>query len=98
MLYQKLRVQKQSLFDTILQLTRLVEQNGISVNEIAFDSGYEVTLYLEDVTVLLGKKTSYDEAVNALAGILDSIKGRTGTLDMRNYSAENSDVILKEQQ
>ena len=97
-LYQKLRVQKQSLFDTILQLTRLVEQNDISVNEIAFDSGYEVTLYLEDVTVLLGKKTSYDEAVNALAGILDSIKGRTGTLDMRNYSAENSDVILKEQQ
>lgn len=97
-LYQKLNVQKQSLFNTILQITRLVEQNGISVQEIAFDSGYEVTLYLDNVTVLLGKQTSYDEALNALAGILESVQGRTGTLDMRNYTRENGEVILKERQ
>lgn len=95
-LYQKLKVQKQSLFDTILQLTRLVEQNGISIQEISFDSGYEVTLYLEHLTVLLGKRTSYDEVLNALSGILESIPGRKGTLDMRNYSHENGEVILKE--
>ncbi len=95
-LYQKLKVQKQSLFDTILELTRLVEQQEIVVQEIVFDSGYEVTLYLEDITVLLGKKTSYDEAINALAGILPSISGRTGSLDMRTYTRENGEVILKE--
>lgn len=96
-LYQKLQTQKESLFDTILQLTKLVEQQGITVQEIAFDSGYEVTLYIGENIVLLGKKTNYDEAVNALRGILASLEGRTGTLDMRNYSKEQEDVILKVQ-
>jgi len=96
-LYKKLKVQKESLFDTILELTRLIEQHEISVQEISFDSGYEVTLKLEDITVLLGKRTSYDEEINALAGILTSIQGRKGILDMQNYSKENGEVILKEQ-
>lgn len=96
-LYKKLTVQKQSLFDTILELTRLTEQKGIVTNEISFDSNYEVTLYLEEITVLLGKRTSYDEQINALSGILESLQGRTGVIDMQNYSKENGEVILKEQ-
>ena len=92
----ELYTKKQSLFDTILQLTRLVEKNKISVQEIAFDANYEVTLYAGDNIVLLGKKKSYDEALNALAGIIASLQGKSGTLDMRNYSRENGDVILKQ--
>lgn len=96
-LYQKLRVQKQSLFDTILNLTRLIEKNGLSVQKIAFDSDYAVTLYADELVVLLGKKTSYDEAVNALTGIMASLQGRKGTLDMKNYSSENTDVIFRQE-
>jgi len=97
LLFRKLKVQKQSLFDTILQLTRLLELNEIPVEEIEFDSNYEVILHRKDVTVLLGKRTSYDEVLNALKGILISISGKEGTLDMRNYSRENGEVILKQQ-
>ena len=95
-LYKQLKVQKQSLFNTILELARLIELNQIEAEEICFDSNYEVTLQLKDISVLLGKKKNYDEQMNALAGILQSVQGRTGTLDMRNYSRENSDVIFKE--
>lgn len=96
-LYRKLKVQKDSLFDCILELTRLIEHHGICVHRISFDSGYKVTLELEDITVQLGKRTSYDEVMNALSGILVSIQGRKGILDMQNYSAENGEVIFKEQ-
>lgn len=95
-LYQKLNIQKQSLFHTILELTRLIEKNQLPVQEIEFNSVYEVTLYLENTTVMLGKQTSYDEQMNALPNILMSVKGRNGTLDMRNYTKENQEVILKE--
>ena len=95
-LYRKLNVQKQSLFDTILELTRLVEQKRIVAEEIYFDSNYEVTLTLNNVTVQLGKRTSYDEQINALGGILQSLQGRTGIIDMRNYTKENGEVILRE--
>lgn len=94
-LYQKLKIQKQSLFDTILELTRLIEKNELAVNEISFNSVYEVTLSLDDITVYLGKRTSYDEVLHALKEILVSIQGRSGTLDMRNYTKENGEVILK---
>ena len=102
-LYQKLQVQKQSLFEIILNLTKLIEYNEIPVQEIAFDANYEVTLTVGDFSVLLGKKENYDEALNALSGILnvltsdasEDITGRKGTLDMRNYSSENQEVILK---
>jgi len=95
-LYKPLKVQKQSLFDTILELARLIELNEIEADKIDFDANYEVTLQLEDISVLLGKKTNYDEQMNALSGILQSLQGRTGTLDMRNYSGENGEVIFKE--
>lgn len=96
-LYKELRVQKQSLFDIILQISRLIEQNKLPVKEIAFDSDYSVTLHLENLSVLLGKQISYDEALNALDEILLSVNGRTGILDMRNFTPENGEVILKDQ-
>ena len=92
----QLNIQKQSLFNTILELTRLIDDKNIKVNEISFASNYEVTLYTDNVTVLLGKRTSYDEQINALDGILDSLQGRSGTVDMQNYTKENKDVFLKE--
>ena len=95
-LYQKLKVQKSSLFDTILDVTRLVEQKEIPVHEISFDSNYEITLHVEEFQVLLGKKTTYDEAIHALRGILEKLSGRSGTIDMRRYSTEVPDVIFKE--
>ena len=95
-LFQQLNIQKQSLFNTILELTRLIDDKNIKVNEISFASNYEVTLYTDNVTVLLGKRTSYDEQINALDGILDSLQGRSATVDMQNYTMENKDVFLKE--
>ena len=95
-LYQKLEIQKQSLFDTILELTRLIEENGLSVQKIMFSSDYQVTLLSGSIEIQLGKRTSYDEPLQALKGILAVAGERSGTLDMRNYSKENPDVILKQ--
>ena len=94
-LYKKLNIQKESLFEQILSLARLIEKNEIAVEKIAFDSNYEVTLSVGEITILLGKKENYDESLNALRGILEVMNAASGTLDMRNYSSENPDVIFK---
>ena len=94
-LYQKLKIQKQSLFKTILELTRLIEDNKLSVQVIRFESNYEVILETGDITVLLGKRETYDEPLEALYGILEKSIGKSGTLDMKNYTKENQEVILK---
>ena len=95
-LYEKLKIQKQSLFHTILELTRLIEENGLTVEKIVFSTGYHVTLHSGNLEIQLGKRDSYDEPLGALKGILAVAGDRSGTLDMRNYSKENPDVILKQ--
>ena len=94
-LYQKLNVQKQSLFDVILNLTRLIEQNELPIRKISFAADYQVTLFTEELEIQLGKRTSYDEQLNVIKNILPVAKGKSGILDMRNYSKENPDIILK---
>lgn len=94
-LYEKLQVQRQSLFTKILDLTKLLLQNGIEAERVQFDSDYEVTLLCGDIKVLLGRRDTYDIQLAALRGILDAAVGQAGTLDMRSYSRENQDVILK---
>lgn len=93
-LNKPLQVQKKSLFSTILQLTRLLQEYSIDADRVSFDSNYLVTLYCGEIKVLLGKRDMYDEQISALQGILNVAGGRTGTLDMQNYSRENPEVIL----
>lgn len=94
-LYKKLQIQKQSLFGTILALTRLIEENNLTIDKIKFSSDYQVTLTSGLLEIELGKRNSYDEQLNALEGILEAAKGKKGTLDMRRYSKENKEFILK---
>lgn len=94
-LYEPLTVQKQSLFRTILNLTRLVQEYEIKVDQISFDSNYYVTLSCGSMKVLLGRREAYDEQIAALQGILAAAGDRMGTVDMQNYSKEHPDVILK---
>lgn len=94
-LYETFTIQKQSLFSQILNITRLLLLYEIPAEKVFFDANYEVSLTCGTMEVLLGKRTVYDEQLSALSGILNVAQGKYGTLDMRNYSKENQDVILK---
>lgn len=95
MIFSRLNIQKQSLFDVILDITKLLKKYDISVDEINFNSFNEVTLYGDDLVILLGKKKEYDTVLSALKGVYKKASEIGGTLDMRNYSEENTDIVLK---
>jgi cell division protein FtsQ len=95
MLSEKLEVQKDELFDVIINLTQLVNKYELDVDTITFSSDYEVTLDCGDVKVLLGKKSTYDEALSELNNILEEAKGMKITLDMRNYVKGTQNIIGK---
>jgi cell division protein FtsQ len=98
-LNEKLEVQKDELFDTILNLTQLVDKYGLDVKTIRFNSDYEVTVESGDIIALLGKRTAYDEVLSELKNILQGSEGELnhildeseGTkleLDMRKYNED----------
>ncbi len=83
-LSEKLEVQKDELFDVIINLTQLIRKYELEVDRITFNSDFEVTFDCEDIRILLGKKSTYDEAISKLKSILVEVEGRELVIDLRN--------------
>jgi cell division protein FtsQ len=82
-LNEKLEVQKEELFDIILNLTQQIEKWELDVDTISFNEKYEVTVDLGDIKALLGKRSTYDEILAKLKNITLESKGKKLTIDMR---------------
>ena len=95
-LSEKLEVQKDELYDVIINLTQLIDKYELDVNTVSFSSNYEVTFECGNVTILLGKKNTYDEALSELHNILAKADNRKITLDMRNYVKGTEKIIGKQ--
>ena len=97
-LHKNLKVQKDSLYNVILNLTRLVELYEIEVSRIVFLYDNSVVLECGETEVRLGRKESYDLPLSALNGIMDKLDDKSMVLHMENYNESNKDVIAKKKQ
>ncbi|TAH64880.1 MAG: hypothetical protein EWM47_11795 [Anaerolineaceae bacterium] len=82
-LNEKLEVQKEELFDVILNLTQQIEKRELEVSTISFNKQYEVTLDLGDIKAMIGKRSTYDEILAKLKNIIIEAEGKKLTIDMR---------------
>lgn len=82
-LNEKLEVQKEELYEVILNLTQQIEKRELEVDTITFNNKYEVTMDLGDVKAMLGKRSTYDEILAKLKNIIVEAKGQKLTIDMR---------------
>lgn len=87
-LYEQLPVDKPELFDEILNITQQLDKYSLAADRIYFDRTYQVTLYFGDAKVDLGENKDIDEKIQKLQHILPSLLGKSGTLDMREYSED----------
>ncbi len=83
-LNEKLEVQREELFDVILNLTQQIEKRELEVDTISFNNKYEVTVDLGDIKAMLGKRSTYDEILAKLKNITLEAKGQKLTVDMRS--------------
>lgn len=92
---QAFDVEDDSLFETIMNLSRLIDHYDVKVDQIRFN-GKEVTLYSGKVQVFLGKKDFYDDDLAALASVLKKTnkKDLNGTINMEHYEPGDK-IILK---
>jgi hypothetical protein len=94
-LYQKLKVQKDSLFDVILNITQLIDKYELDVDTIQFNSDLEVILYCGNIKVLLGKRDTYDEQIAELKNLLPSAGNKNITLDMTDYQEGQEKIFAR---
>lgn len=94
-LHEEIQIQAQELFETILDLTKLIRQYDIAVDVISFSKEYEVTLTCGNSKVLLGKHEFYDIPLSQLNSILAASDGVAYSYDMRKYTEPGQKFIVK---
>ena len=87
-LYDKLPVDNNGIFQNVLTITKLLNKYDIICDKIQFDSNYNVTLGYDSVKVNIGALENLDEKIMQLPLILPSLEGEKGVLDLQNYSTD----------
>ncbi len=87
-LHEPLPVEKPEVFDEILNISQQLSKYSLSADKIYFDSNYQVTLIFGDAKVAIGDSQDIDEKIMTLQYLIPNLLGKSGTLDMREYSED----------
>lgn len=96
MLHEPLPIENQEVFKDILNITQLLDKYSMTVDKIYFSSDYQVTLIFGEVKVAMGSSNDIDEKIMKLQYMLPDLEGKSGTLNMREYT-EDTTMISFEQ-
>ncbi len=94
-LYEKLPVEDDAIFQEILNITQLLEKYKITADKLHFDKEHCMTLYFGEAKVMIGNADYIDEKVMQLQHILPEMIGKSGTLHMEEYSEDTKSVTFE---
>lgn len=89
-LYRKLPVADEKVFDDILNLTQLLTTYDIKAERINYSGLRESTLYLGGIVVELGTSAEMNEKIAELHDMLPKLDGMKGTLYLDSYDSKAS--------
>ena len=94
-LHEPLGVEDSSIFSKIMNISQLLSRYKLTIDKVSFDFNQNVTLYTKDIKVLLGNRTSYDEPIVELTGILPKLAGLKGELNLSEYTSGKNSITFK---
>lgn len=91
-----LPVENTEVFNSILNLTKLLNKYELVADKIYFHTTGEVTVYFGDVKVALGEDQALlEDKIMLLPNFLAELNGKSGTLQMENYDEVNGKFTFK---
>ncbi len=97
-LHEKLPVARTDVFRSILNITRLLKKHEINTTQIAFGDAMEITLYFDNVKILLGEDDNLEEKVVGMKSIIPKLAGLKGTLHMENYDENTKNITFEKEE
>lgn len=94
--YEKLPIEDEKVRDGVVELTQLLSKNELKPKEIKFDDKGSITLYFENVKVLMGSDQDMNEKVAALKSVYDKISSMEGTLHMETFTTDSQTITFKQ--
>ena len=84
-LYQKLPVESERVFEEILNLTQILSIYDLSVDKIQYNTLGEATLYMGEIEVILGSNEVLNGKIAELGDMLPQLEGKSGILYLDTY-------------
>ena len=95
---EKLPVEKDVIFENIMNMTKLLAKYKLDADKIYFASESEIILFFEDIKVILGDTANLEEKIMNLPTFLSELVGKCGTLNLENYTRDSDIVIFDREQ
>lgn len=92
---RKLPVEREDIFTSIMDLTKLLSKYELSPDRIYFRNYTEITLYFADVRVALGAGNNLEEKLTVLPTFLQDLTGKKGILRMENYDRDTKTTVFE---
>lgn len=94
-LHEKLPIEDKARFKLILKLTQLIQKYDLPIDSIRFTADGEIVLQHQDIRIELGDGSVLEHQLIDLDQILESLQGKKGTLDMRDFEIMNGKASFK---
>ncbi|MBE5959411.1 MAG: hypothetical protein E7254_11195 [Lachnospiraceae bacterium] len=95
LLYERLPVDNDQVFDLILTVTQTLQKYNLAVKKIYISDNLEITVYKKNVKVYLGTEKDLSEKIATLSDMQEELKEFSGTLDMSKLDREGVGYHIK---
>lgn len=92
---QKLPVENESVFSTIMSITNLLDKYDLTVDKIYFQNDTDITLFFGNIRVALGEGGNLEEKLMVLPTFLADLEGQKGVLRMESYSEDTHMTVFE---
>ena len=93
---EALPVENPDVFDSILNITKLLKKYELSSEKIYISKTGNITVYFHEVKVSLGNDTeTLEDKLMLLPELLPSLEGKCGTLQMQSYDENGGKYTFK---
>lgn len=94
-LYETIQVKDEKAFDTLLKIMTGIEEYDFKVKKIDISDNLDITLFIKDIQVQLGKTSNLKQKLSALNDMYDNVIKYKGVLNMKRVSSDGSYTMEK---
>lgn len=96
---ERLPVKDPGIFESIMDLTRLLDKYELAADNIFFHSGGEITVYFGEIKVALGDDNArLEKKMKLIPEFLSMLEGEKGTLRMEKMTEDKTDVSFRKEE
>ncbi|MBE5931983.1 MAG: hypothetical protein E7263_01000 [Lachnospiraceae bacterium] len=92
---KKLPIEDERKFKAILNVTQLIEKYELDIDGIKFTASNELVLTHDKITIELGEGEYLEIQMMNLGSILEGLKGKEGTLNMKDFDSDEATASFK---